>query len=140
MHVSCVTPMGAVVPISPEDDSTMATREEPDFPDFPVFPDFSDFPDFPDFPDLLVFSAFPVLGARQEKWQRLVNLGNPESLGNLKSLEKLGNPESLGNLKSLEKLGNPESHRKIIWQVKHQITSLAESADRACSTSAEPDC
>ena len=63
MHLSCVTPMGAVVPISPEDDSTIATREEPDFPDFPVFPDFSDFPDFPDFPDLLVFAAFPVLGA-----------------------------------------------------------------------------
>jgi len=43
-------PMGVVVPLSPKGDSTMATREE-------------NFPDFPDFPDLLVFAAFPVLGA-----------------------------------------------------------------------------
>ena len=44
--VAVPIPMGA----TPVIDSTMATREE-------------NFPDFPDFPDLLVFAAFPVLGA-----------------------------------------------------------------------------
>ena len=97
----------------------------------------SDFPDFPDFPDLLVFAAFTVFAAKTGKAVKNSKSGKSGKSG---KSDKSGKTGKSGKLFASGHSSTFFSCRRIIWQVKHQITSLAESADRVCSTSAEPDC